>query len=40
LTNTPQFAEAGNVLGTPEFAYITKTLNEGRVFRFGLSATW
>jgi hypothetical protein len=40
LTNTPQFAEPGNVLGTPEFGYITNTLNEGRVFRFGLSATW
>jgi hypothetical protein len=40
LTNTPQFAEPGNVLGTPEFGSITNTLNDGRAFRFGLAVDW
>jgi hypothetical protein len=40
LTNTPQFAEPGNILGTPEFGYITNTLNDGRAFRFGLTFGW
>jgi hypothetical protein len=40
LTNTPQFAEPGSILGTPEFGYITNTLNDGRAFRFVLSVGW
>jgi hypothetical protein len=40
LLNTPQFAEPGAVLGTPEFGYITNTLNDGRTFRFGVSVGW
>ncbi|MCC7499217.1 MAG: hypothetical protein IT160_16660 [Bryobacterales bacterium] len=40
LTNTPQFAEPGSVLGSPEFGYITNTLNDGRTFRFTLTAGW
>ena len=36
----PQFAEPGNVLGTPEFRSITNTLNDGRAFRFGLAVDW
>ena len=40
LTNTPQFAEPGSILGTPEFGYITNTLNVGRAFRFGISVAW
>jgi len=40
LTNTPQFAEPGSILGTPEFGTITNTLNEGRTFRFTLTASW
>jgi hypothetical protein len=40
LLNTPQFAEPGSVWGTPEFGFITNTLNEGRTFRFGLSLNW
>lgn len=40
LTNTPQFAEPNSVLGTPEFAYITNTLNNGRAFRFGITVSW
>jgi len=40
LTNTPQFAEPGSILGTPEFGYITNTLNDGRAFRFGISVGW
>jgi hypothetical protein len=40
LLNTPQFAEPGSVLGTPEFGFITNTLNDGRTFRFGLTIGW
>ncbi len=40
LTNTPQFAEPGAILGTPEFGYITNTLNDGRAFRFGVTVGW
>lgn len=40
LTNTPQFAEPNSVLGTPEFGYITNTLNTGRTFRFGITVGW
>ena len=32
VLNTPQFAEPGTILGTPEFGFITNTLNEGRTF--------
>jgi len=40
LSNTPQFAEPGNVLGTPEFGYITNTLNDGRAVRFSITIGW
>jgi hypothetical protein len=40
LLNTPQFAEPGAILGTPEFGYITNTLNDGRAFRFNLAFQW
>lgn len=40
LLNTPQFAEPGSVFGTPEFGFITNTLNDGRAFRFNLSVQW
>lgn len=40
VLNTPQFAEPGSILGTPEFGFITNTLNEGRTFRLGLSLAW
>jgi hypothetical protein len=40
LLNRPQFAEPGAVWGTPEFGFITNTLNEGRTFRFGLGVSW
>jgi hypothetical protein len=40
LANTPQFAEPGSILGTPEFGFITNTLNDGRAFRFGISVGW
>lgn len=40
LFNTPQFAEPGSQLGTPEFAHITNTLNDGRTFRFLMQLGW
>jgi hypothetical protein len=40
LLNTPQFAEPGSVFGTPEFGFITNTLNDGRTFRFGITLAW
>jgi hypothetical protein len=40
LTNTPQFAEPGSILGQPDFGYITNTLNDGRTFRFTFTAAW
>ena len=33
-------AEPGSVLGTPEFGFITNTLNDGRTFRFGTTFAW
>jgi hypothetical protein len=40
LFNTPQFAEPGAQLGTPEFGFITNTLNDGRTFRLSASIGW
>ena len=40
LMNTPQFAEPGAVFGTPEFGFITNTLNDGRTFRLSLTLGW
>lgn len=34
LLNTPQFADPGTQLGSPNFGQITNTLNDGRAFRF------
>jgi hypothetical protein len=36
LLNTPQFAEPGRELTSPNFGQITNTLNDGRTFRFRL----
>ncbi len=36
LFNTPQFAEPGRELTSPNFGQITNTLNDGRTFRFRL----
>jgi len=36
LGNTPQFAEPFRELSSPNFAYITNTLNDGRAIRFHL----
>lgn len=36
LSNTPQFAEPGVELSSPNFGQITNTLNDGRTFRLGL----
>ncbi len=36
LFNTPQFAEPGLELSSPNFGQITNTLNDGRTFRLGL----
>jgi len=36
LTNTPQFDEPQRNLTSPSFGRITNTLNDGRVFQFGL----
>jgi hypothetical protein len=36
LLNTPQFAEPGLELTSPNFGQITNTLNDGRTFRFRL----
>jgi len=36
LFNTPQFAEPGTDLTSPNFGQITNTLNEGRTFQFHL----
>lgn len=36
LGNTPQFAEPFRELSSPNFAYITNTLNDGRAVRFHL----
>ncbi|MDA1315461.1 MAG: TonB-dependent receptor [Acidobacteria bacterium] len=34
LFNTPQFAEPGRAVTSPDFGQITNTLNDGRAFRF------
>ena len=34
LLNSPQFAEPGRELTSPNFGQITNTLNDGRTFRF------
>ncbi len=36
LSNTPQFAEPGKSLTSPNFGQISNTLNDGRTFRFQL----
>jgi len=36
VSNTPQFAEPGWSLTSPNFGQITNTLNDGRTFRFAL----
>ncbi|MEO5590863.1 MAG: hypothetical protein ABIS03_14880, partial [Gemmatimonadaceae bacterium] len=36
LFNTPQFAEPGTALASPNFGQISNTLNDGRTFRFQL----
>jgi hypothetical protein len=36
LSNTPQFADPGKSLTSPNFGQITNTLNDGRTFRFSL----
>jgi hypothetical protein len=36
LSNTPQFDEPQRNLSSPAFGKITNTLNDGRVFQFGL----
>ena len=36
LFNTPQFAEPGTDLTSPNFGQITNTLNDGRSFQFTL----
>ncbi|MCW5981071.1 MAG: hypothetical protein KIT09_23515 [Bryobacteraceae bacterium] len=38
--NTPQFAEPGHNLSSPQFGYITNTLNDGRTFRFMLQLSF
>jgi hypothetical protein len=40
LFNTPQFAEPGVELASPNFGQITNTLNDGRAFRMGLQFGW
>ena len=40
LFNTPQFAEPGMSLTSPNFAQINNTLNDGRTFRFQLKFLW
>jgi hypothetical protein len=37
LFNTPQFAEPGLELSSPNFGQITNTLNDGRTYRFTLA---
>lgn len=39
LSNTPQFDEPQRNLSSPAFGKITNTLNDGRVFQFGLRLT-
>ncbi|MDE0625675.1 MAG: TonB-dependent receptor [Bryobacterales bacterium] len=40
LLNTPQFAEPGMSLTSPNFGQINNTLNDGRTFRFQLKLLW
>ena len=40
LFNTPQFAEPGMALTSPNFGQINNTLNDGRTFRFQLKLVW
>ena len=40
LSNTPQFAEPGSELSSPNFGQITNTLNDGRTFRFVMQFGW
>ena len=40
LFNTPQFADPGNAVSSPNFGQITNTLNDGRAFRFTLRLTF
>jgi hypothetical protein len=40
LTNTPQFAEPGKELASPNFGQITNTLNDGRTFQFTARLRW
>jgi hypothetical protein len=40
LTNTPQFAAPGSLVGNDNFAQITNTLNDGRTFNFSLRLTF
>jgi len=40
LFNTPQFAEPWRELSSPNFGYITNTLNDGRAFRFTGRLSW
>ena len=38
--NTPQFAEPGSTMTSPNFGQINNTLNDGRTFRFQLRFGW
>ena len=38
--NTPQFAEPGRTITSPNFGQINNTLNDGRTFRFQLKLQW
>ena len=38
--NTPQFAEPGKSISSPNFGQINNTLNDGRTFRFQLKFLW
>jgi hypothetical protein len=40
LLNTPQFADPGRELASPNFGQITNTLNDGRTIQFGLRFRW
>lgn len=40
LLNTPQFADPGKELASPNFGQITNTLNEGRTVQFTLRFRW
>ena len=40
LFNTPQFADPGVELSSPNFGQITNTLNDGRAFRFTAQIGW